>query len=474
MAADNHGMPTVVLAAATLATAVSMSVMGSAAGATSQSGTAALRTTIPPATAQLSSDAPPLTGREKVRETGYVARVTDGDTFRLATAPNRKTKNYTVVRLIGVQAPEVSRHRMVGGECGGDIAQAELAAFAEGKRVVLASKFNSRDHKRDRVLRTAYVRNSDGSWTDLAAYMLRIGWGHWFPKKREPLHNLQYRQITEEAAQRQVNMWDPQQCGTRHAPGMPVEIWVQSDPSGNDLENVNGEYVAIANPGVETLDISRWTVRDGALEWFRIPDNTYIGPGGTFKVHVGKGQNRANAAYWGWNRPIFTNAEKATKDYMGDGAYLLDPQGNVRAHFTYPCLSGCADPRSGVIAFKNIRFDPPGHEIPHPNRERLRIVNTGSEPVSLTGTELRIGGYTYEFDYGDVIAPKGSVTVYMGKRPPNKAAGLVQSGKPRSYTWFGAPHAILDNGGDIVRIKTLSGTTIACAGWRAYRNACRK
>jgi endonuclease YncB( thermonuclease family) len=430
--------------------------------------------TVPAAPAALSSDGPPLMGREQVRERGFVARVTDGDTFRLAGNPNRKTKNYTVVRLIGVQAPEVSRHRMLGGECGGDTAQAELAAFAEGKRVVLASAFNSRDRKRDRVLRTAYVQNADGSWTDLAHYMLSIGWGHWFPKKREPVHNMQYRQVMEQAAERGVNLWDPDQCGTRHEPGKPVEIWVQSDPSGNDLKNVNGEYVAIVNPGPETLDISRWTVRDGALRWFRLPDNTYVGPGRTFKVHVGKGSNGPNDAYWGWNRPIFTNMEKAEQDYMGDGAYLLDPQGNVRAHFTYPCLSRCGDPRSGVIVFRNIRFDPPGHEIPHPNRERLRIVNTSSEPVGLMGTELRIGGYTYEFDNGDVIAAKGSITVYMGKRPKSKAKGLVQNGMPKSYTWFGMSHAILNNSGDVVRIKTLRGTTIACKGWRAYKNACRK
>lgn len=421
-----------------------------------------------PATAD-PSPAPSLSGRETVRERGYVARVTDGDTFRFARTPRRKTKNYTVVRLLGLQAPEVSRHRAAGGQCGGDAAQAELAAIAEGKEVVLASETDTR--RRGRILRTAHVRNSDGTWTDLSAYMLDAGLGQWFPKKRETAHNLQYRRLMEAAVTRQQNMWNPAFCGTRHEAGKPVRIWVQSDPSGNDKRNINGEYVAIHNPGTSTLSISRWTVRDGALNWFRIPQGTRVEPGRTFTVHVGSGSDTAGAAYWGWRRPIFTNATRARADYMGDGAYLLDPQGNVRALFTYPCIE-CSDPRTGALTFSKIRFNPPGNEVPRPNREFVRLANTTDQSVSLLAAEMRIGGLTYEFGRKDVIPPGGSLTMRMGSRPATGPGVSKRNRTPDKRRWFGARHSILDNGGDRVRVRTFDGVTLACAGWKAFADAC--
>lgn len=418
-----------------------------------------------PATSAAADPGPSLSGEETVRERGYVARVTDGDTFRFAKAPRRRTKDYTVVRLLGLQAPEVSRHRRAGGQCGGDAAQAELAAIAEGKEVVLASETDTR--RRGRILRTAHVRNADGTWTDLSAYMLERGLGQWFPKRRETAHNLQYRHLMEAAVARQENMWNPAFCGTRFEPGKPVRIWVQSDPSGNDRRNINGEYVAIHNPGTSTLKLSGWTVRDGALNWFRIPKRTSVSPGGIFTVHVGSGSNRPKAAYWGWRRPIFTNATRVRADYMGDGAFLLDPQGNVRALFTYPCIE-CDDPRIGALTFSKIRFDPPGNEIPRPNREYVRLANMTDQPVPLLGTEMRIGGLTHEFGRKDVVPPQGYLTVRMGTRP----AGGKRSRTPDNLRWFGAAHAILDNGGDRVRVRTFDGVTLACAGWKAFADAC--
>jgi endonuclease YncB( thermonuclease family) len=435
---------------------------------------ALLLTTAAPAAATdwhsgISSATPSLSGGETVRERGYVARVTDGDTFRFAQTPKRKTKDYTVVRLLGLQAPEVSRHRMAGGQCGGDAAQAALTAVAEGKEVVLASETDTR--RRGRILRTAHVRNADGSWTDLTAYMLDRGLGQWFPKKRETAHNLQYRQLMEAAVVRRQHMWDPAFCGTRYEAGKPVRIWVQSDPSGNDKRNINGEYVAIHNPGTSTLNISGWTVRDGALNWFRLPPGTTVSPGRTFTVHVGSGANTADAAYWGWRRPIFTNATRDGADYMGDGAYLLDPQGNVRAMFTYPCVE-CSDPRTAALTFSKVRYDPPGDEVPRPNREFVRLTNQTDQAVSLLAAEIRIGGLTYEFGRKDVVPPGGSLTMRMGERPAVGPGRSKRNRTPDKRRWFGARHAILDNDGDLVRVRTFDGVTIACAGWKALADAC--
>ena len=34
---------------------------------------------------------------------------------------------------------------------------------------------------------------------------------------------------------------------------------------------------------------------------------------------------------------------------VGDGAYLFDPQGDLRAWMTYPCRLGCTDPYTGAL-----------------------------------------------------------------------------------------------------------------------------
>ena len=35
---------------------------------------------------------------------------------------------------------------------------------------------------------------------------------------------------------------------------------------------------------------------------------------------------------------------------MGDGAYLFDTLGNIRATMVYPCRGSCADPAQGAVA----------------------------------------------------------------------------------------------------------------------------
>jgi micrococcal nuclease len=52
-------------------------------------------------------------------------------------------------------------------------------------------------------------------------------------------------------------------------------------------------------------------------------------------VHPGRGRNTATDLYWGLDIPIFENATGAPT-YMGDGGYLFDPQGDLRAWQQYP------------------------------------------------------------------------------------------------------------------------------------------
>lgn len=419
---------------------------------------------IAPAVAQpaFASDSPPLAPGEVIRDRGFVARVTDGDTFRFANTPNRRTESYTVVRLIGVQAPEVSRKGFGAGECKGDVAQQVLVDIAEGRPVVLASVADTRDKNRDRLLRTAYVKNDNGQWVDLADQMLRRGWGQWFPKKVEPAHNREYRQLADAAAAAGLNIWNPTNCGSRYSPGVPLSMLIQPDPSGNDWKNVNGEYVRIANQSTtQAVDMSGWSLRDGSLHWLKFPSGTVVQPNSALTVRVGEGPDTADTLYWGRKRPAFSNLT-VTKSFMGDGAYLIDPQGNVRAWFLYPCITSCDDPRTGAITITKVRYDPPGNEIPRPNEEYFRLVNRSGTSFGLIGYEVRIGGYTREFTWRDTLAPGQRMTIRIGK------------GRDRGNTrYFGMGHSILDNGGDVITLRSFDARIVACKAWGSgSRSAC--
>jgi hypothetical protein len=58
---------------------------------------------------------------------------------------------------------------------------------------------------------------------------------------------------------------------------------------------------------------------------------------------MGKGSNTADTFFWGQLDPVFENIKRGQRG-IGDGAYLFDPQGDLRAWRMYPCHGACAGP----------------------------------------------------------------------------------------------------------------------------------
>ena len=408
----------------------------------------------PPAAA----DDPPLAPGETIRDRGYAAMVVDGDTIRFSHSRNRLTDTYQVIRLLGVQAPE----KLPGASgCEGPQAHEVLRSAIEGHQVVLASAGDSRSSIRNRRLRTVYVK-ADGGWVDASAMMLSSGFGQWMPKKYEPVHNLQYRKLFDAARARGVNMWDPQYCGT--GPDATLRLVIQPDPIGDDAANINSEYVAIVNDGANRVDLSRWVIRDGSLDWLRLPEGTALDPGSVLTVRSGSGPNSGATVHWGRRSPVWANFTTArgtrTKfGFIGDGAYLLDPRGNVRASKVYPCLGGnCTTPASGALQIAKVRWDPPGDERGKPNSETIRVSNTGVTPLSLFGYELRAGGFGYEFGVYDTLAAGASLTLRLGG---GRSTADVRH--------LGLRRAALANGGDRILLRSFDGAHLDCKAWGRVR-----
>jgi endonuclease YncB( thermonuclease family) len=404
------------------------------------------------------ADDPPLRPGETVRDRGYAAMVVDGDTLRFSHSRNRLTDSYQVVRLLGVQTPE----KLPGASgCEGPQAHDVLREAIEGRPVVLTSAGDSRSSIRNRRLRTVYVK-TDGSWVDASALMLRNGLGQWMPKKYEPVHNLEYRRLFDAARAEGRNMWNPEYCGA--GPAATLRLVIQPDPIGDDARNLNSEYVAIVNDGASRVDLSGWVIRDGSLDWLRLPNGTGVDPGSVLTVRSGTGPDGAATVYWGRRTPVWANFTTArgtrTKfGFIGDGAYLLDPLGNVRASKVYPCLGGaCTTPATDALRIATVRWDPPGDERGKPNSETIRVTNTGATTLSLFGYELRAGGFGYEFGPYDTLAAGTSLTLRLGD---GRSTADVRH--------LGLRRAALANSGDRILLRSFDGAHLDCRAWGRMR-----
>jgi endonuclease YncB( thermonuclease family) len=272
---------------------------------------------------------------------GVVVHVADGDTLDVDVLGDG-TATPLRVRMTGINAMELTRYandpRKWSGECHGVAAARRLYALVQGRTVRLtAQDAGSRSGARYR--RTVWV-SSGGVWHDVSQMLLREGHGLFLPNGVEYATNRAAAAAARAAAARGRGLWDPDACGVGPAQAADLRVRVSWDPPGDDSRNPNGEYVEISNRSSFAVDLSGWWVRDSAARGdkhhgFVFPRGTRVPAGGSIFVHPGGGTNTAAHLYWGLGVPIFENGTGAPL-YMGDGGYLFDPQGDLRAWQQYP------------------------------------------------------------------------------------------------------------------------------------------
>ena len=131
---------------------------------------------------------------------------------------------------------------------------------------------------------------------------------------------------------------------------------------------------------------------------------------------------------------------------MGDGAYLFDPQGDLRASMVYPCRESCADAATGSLAL----------DVTASGRESVRITNTGAAPIDLEPYRLISPPYGYSFAPGSVVQPGETMRVRIYETDDEDSA----------LTRYWTPgRSILDDRGDIVELRRYDDTLVACAAW---------
>jgi micrococcal nuclease len=300
-------------------------------------------------------------GAHSTTQYGTVTYVADGDTIDVAidgtsSDPDHNGEPGTRIRFLGTQALELYTYHQdlnrVTGECHAVEAAKLLksllvSADGTGKRVRLTARDSSSTNL-GRLARFVAVKGSDGAWHDVGEIMIRDGQAIPSYQKTEYTWNEKYRELSEAAAAQGVGIWDTDYCG--RGPVANLSVRVNWDAAGNDSTNVNGEYIKITNKGTAAVSLAHWWVRDSATRksstvlaskrGYIFPSDAKVAAGASVYVHVGiaPAKPAAGRFYFGLRSPIFENVT-GSPSYLGDGAYLFDPQGDLRGWQQYPCIS---------------------------------------------------------------------------------------------------------------------------------------
>ncbi|MEV0898855.1 lamin tail domain-containing protein [Actinoplanes sp. NPDC049802] len=370
--------------------------------------------------------------------TGRVVWVADGDTLKVDFAGDGTTAAESV-RIIGVQAMEQTvyspRPERRRGECHSLTATAALEKLvaAGGGRVRMTAQHPA-SSSRDRPLRSVAVRIG-GQWRDLGHELIRQGHALWLPFSDEWAWDADYQYAAQQAATERRRLYDADTCGVGPAQDSGLTVWVNGDADGLDDIDLNGEWVRIGNPSTRDVPIGGWWIRDSGLRRYTFAAGTVAPAGGAVYVHIGRGRDTATHKYWGLTAPVFANIIPALH-FNGDGGYLFDPQGDLRAWMIYPCLTGCGSPLTGRA---RLRVKPTGPEL-------IELVNTGTEAVDLFGHVVMSKWWAHRFEERTVLAAGEAITVPLG-----------------------GGRRILDDAGGVVTLLTADQWTVTCTAWGSGR-----
>ncbi|GAB1641262.1 lamin tail domain-containing protein [Krasilnikovia sp. MM14-A1259] len=383
--------------------------------------------------------------------TGKVAWVADGDTV-LVDINGDGTKTPKSVRIIGMQAmeqhvysPNPKKRR---GDCHALAATARVEQLVRaGGGVVRMTALHASSSSRNRPLRSISVK-INGQWRDIGTDLVRRGLTLWQPFGGEWAADSTYRQMEALAANDGINLFDTDSCGSGPYQSSKISVWVNSDADGEDAKNLNGEWVRVGNDSPADVRIGGWWVRDSGLRRYTFPSDTVVPANGAVFLHVGRGTNTATHKYWGLTGPVFENVGAASHT-LGDGAYLFDRQGDVRAWMQYPCMLNCTSPLAGKVTME---LDPDGRP------EHVDLTNTSTEAVDLFGHMLVNRPYRYQFLTHTVLQPGDTLTVYTGT---GTNSGLTR--------YWGESGDIFTHAADAVSLQTAAETIVLCQQWGGVR-----
>jgi hypothetical protein len=355
------------------------------------------------------------------------------------------------VRFIAIQAAELTRYSVTPSKRRGECSAIAASNFVEkvvrqGHRRVRLTAEHPRRDSIGRLLRSVAVRLG-GRWRDVGEMEMARGLTLWLHNTLETAWNERYNLLGQRAAQRGIGVWNPALCGSGPAQDVPLKVWVMSDPVGDDAREIDAEFVKIQNrSATATLSLRGWWLSDAGPKStrFHFPDDAQIGPGQTLTVRTGSGLSGGLTYYRGLAGTVFENSVNGGG--AGDGAYLFDPLGNLRAHMLYPCLVACSDPEQGSLAVTVNAVRGP---------EYVLVRNVSDHTVNLYGYELRLPG-AYAFPEGSLLEPGQTMQVFV-EGDPDQDTRLVKH--------IGYGGAYLRDSGGTAAVTTFDEIVLDCGSW---------
>jgi endonuclease YncB( thermonuclease family) len=379
---------------------------------------------------------------------GKATFIGDGDTINVRLAGQNKKAPGARFRITGIQAMEeytyTSDRKHRRGECHANEATARLEYLVKQSkgRVQLAAQYASSSSRRRPLRQLRVVINH--KWRDVGRIM--IGEGHALPlaSRAEWALSRSYNYLAQTAAARHVGIWNSHHCGPGPEQFAKLRVWVNANPHGVDSDNPNGEWAKVKNRDpARAVQLGHWWLRDSALRRYTFPPGATVPPGGSVTLYVGRGSNTAADFFWGYRKSVFDNEDAHG---TGDGAYLFDPEGDLRASMIYPCAYRCTDPLKRKV---KVGVHPSGGEY-------LTVRNAAGKTVNLEGYRLMSGTYAYAFPAGTLLR-RGQVLQVDVKGDP-------ADDKPLHKHW-GLGKFILANGGGTARVSTYNDIVLACKAW---------
>ena len=238
-----------------------------------------------------------------------VIQIFDGDSLIAALDDG----THVEVRLLGINAPE-------GSECHGDAAKRTLEQLLDSGTATLVEDIEATDQF-DRLLRYIYV---DG----LNVNMAMIANGDAIVLQGDHSFDAEFAAIADSAADSAIGMWAPDVCGPDLPPDSIAIVDFFYNPAGRDEDDLNGEWIAVANDGSQAVNLSDWTLRDESTQnRYRFPESFFLESGGEVLVHSGCGSDTTTDLFWCAEDPVWSNG--------GDTAILQLPTGAVVSRERY-------------------------------------------------------------------------------------------------------------------------------------------
>jgi len=394
-----------------------------------------------------------------IEETGVITSISDGDTF---TVHIDGSSEETRVRFIGIQAMEIHPFALnTPDDCYAQEARERLIELTGGvgATVILRAKDKNVEIK-DRLARHIFS-TLNGKEINISEVLIKEGYALAFPHESEDTYNELYMKAAQNAKKQHLGIWSSQCETPADSDDVNFDVIVNHDAEGDDEYNLNGEWVKITNNSGRSVNLSKWFLRDSALNFFTFPNNTIVDDGETITVYGGSGINSSNALYWGNTQSLFDNYGDAVYlvDYMDDSGDPDDdiyPKGNIKGSFLFPCVGGCSDNLEGKISII-AHYDAQGDDNNNLNGEWITVTNTSSSSIDLKNYLIH-------------SEPEGSDNYYFDKNTPLKSGEklylYIGSGTDTALVkYWGKTTSILANAKDRVWLDTLDGILIAEYSW---------